>query len=134
MNQSLKKIFLVVDDSPLIRKIAKQILQKNGFDVIEAENGKSALEMCKKFNPLGVLLDWEMPVLNGIEFLKQVNKADLNPNPKIIFCTSQNSFENIQKALEYGADEYIMKPFDESLIIQKLIQVGLISETSEFLE
>lgn len=121
-----QKTFLIVDDSPLILKISRQILEKLGFKVIEAKDGQEALKRACEDKPVAVLLDWEMPIMNGLEFLKKFRSFSIDPCPKVIFCTSQNTLSQIQTALETGADEYIMKPFDEKIITEKLIQVGLI--------
>ncbi len=120
------KTFLTVDDSSVVRKVARQILEELGFYVGEAEDGQKALEYClEKGMPDGILLDWNMPVMSGIEFLEELRKRPEGASPIVLFCTTENDLSFIQKALIAGANEYIMKPFDGEIIKNKLIQVGL---------
>ena len=73
-----------------------------------------------------VLLDWNMPVMNGIEFLKAL-RAEFGPdNPPVVFCTTETDMSAIEQAIEHGAQEYIMKPFDEEILVGKFAQVGLL--------
>lgn len=125
MTEKLKTC-LVVDDSNVVRKVARRITEDLGFNCLEAEDGRQALEVCEKGMPDVIILDWNMPVMNGLEFLREMRKTEQGSVPKVIFCTTENDLENIQKAMEAGADEYIMKPFDSEIIETKFIQVGLI--------
>ena len=120
------KTCLVVDDSRVIRMVAKKILQDLNFTVIEAENGQIALESCETSLPDAVLLDWNMPVMNGLTFLQELKKLPGADAVKVVFCTTENDLEHIKIAIESGADEYIMKPFDSEIVENKFIQVGLI--------
>lgn len=120
------KSCLIVDDSKVIRMVAKKILQELQFETIEAEDGKNALEACKQGLPDAVLLDWNMPVMNGIEFLRELRKLPGGDAPVVVFCTTENDIEHIQEAIEAGANEYIMKPFDSEILQAKFSQVGLI--------
>ena len=120
------KTCLVVDDSKVIRMVAKKILQELDFEVIEAADGSDALEACKINLPDGVLLDWNMPVMDGIEFLRALRALPGGNSPIVVFCTSENDMEHIQQAIEAGANEYIMKPFDSEIIQAKFTQVGLL--------
>ncbi len=120
------KSCIVVDDSRVIRMVARKILEELGFDVIEAENGQVALDLCRKSMPEGVLLDWNMPVMDGLEFLKELRKQPGGDQPKVIFCTTENDLNHIQEAISFGADEYIMKPFDSEIVESKFTQVGLL--------
>jgi two-component system chemotaxis response regulator CheY len=117
---------LVVDDSPVIRKIARQMLERMNFNVREAEDGAAAVQNCTAAMPDMILLDWNMPVMSGFDFLKQLRAMPGGGQPKVVFCTTENSFEMIQQAMNAGADEYIMKPFDEFIIREKLQQIGFI--------
>ena len=121
------KTCLVVDDSNVVRKVARRITEDLGFNCLEAEDGQKALQVCEEQMPDVIILDWNMPVMNGLEFLKEIRKTENGDGPKIIFCTTENDLENIQKAMEAGADEYIMKPFDSEIIETKFAQVGLLS-------
>jgi len=120
------KSCLVVDDSKVIRTVAKRILEKLDFEVVEAEDGKLACEACQKKMPDAVLLDWNMPVMNGIEFLVELRKMDGGDVPIVVFCTTENDMKHIQEAISAGANEYIMKPFDSEIIQAKFAQVGLL--------
>lgn len=120
------KTCLVVDDSRVVRKVARKILEDLGFACTEAEDGKVALEQCQKEMPAGILLDWNMPVMSGIDFLKVLRQLPGGDAPKVVFCTTENDIRHIQEALSHGADEYIMKPFDSDIIQTKFVQVGLL--------
>jgi two-component system chemotaxis response regulator CheY len=123
------KTCLVVDDSSVVRKIARRILEEIGFNVIEAEDGEQALEACKVSLPEAVLLDWNMPVMDGYDFLGRLRRLPGGGEPKVVFCTTENDIDHISRALNAGADEYIMKPFDKDIVSAKFQEVGLIAET-----
>ena len=76
--------------------------------------------------PDAILLDWNMPVMNGIEFLRELRKMDGGAGPVVVFCTTENDIGHIQEAIQAGANEYIMKPFDSDIIQAKFSQVGLL--------
>jgi two-component system chemotaxis response regulator CheY len=117
---------LVVDDSRVVRKVARRILEAHGFIISEAGDGKEALEACRASMPDCVLLDWNMPVMDGMEFLKAVRSEFGPTNPPVVFCTTENDMSRIVEAIENGAQEYIMKPFDEDILLGKFAQVGLL--------
>lgn len=117
---------LVVDDSRVVRKVVRRILEGHGFAVEEAADGSLALAACQQRLPDCVLLDWNMPVMNGIEFLRAL-RAEFGPgHPPVLFCTTENEMHFIEQAIEAGAQEFIMKPFDEDILIGKFAQVGLL--------
>lgn len=118
--------FLIVDDSKFVRHVAKEILDKLGFETNEADDGDTALEACEKSMPDAILLDWNMPRMDGIDFMRELRQRPGGTAPKILFCTANNELEDVQKAISEGADEYIMKPFDEDIVRLKLEQVGLL--------
>jgi two-component system chemotaxis response regulator CheY len=120
------KSCLVVDDSRVVRKVARKILEELHFTCSEAEDGKQAMEACAREMPHAILLDWNMPVMTGIEFLRRLRKMSGGDAPKVVFCTTENDLAHIQEALSAGANEYIMKPFDSDIIQTKFAQVGLI--------
>jgi two-component system chemotaxis response regulator CheY len=120
------KTCLVVDDSGVVRKIARRILEEMGFNIIEAEDGAKALEACKTAMPEAVLLDWNMPVMDGYEFLGHLRRMPGGDAPKVVFCTTENDMDHISRALHAGANEYIMKPFDKDIVAAKFQEVGLI--------
>lgn len=117
---------LVVDDSRVVRKVARRILEANGFEVAEAGDGQAALEACRERIPDCVLLDWNMPVMDGITFLKALRQEFGPENPPVVFCTTENDMGHIEAAIQGGAQEYIMKPFDEEILTGKFAQVGLL--------
>ena len=117
---------LVVDDSSVIRKVARRILEGLDFQIIEAEDGEKALEACKRAMPEAVLLDWNMPVMDGIECIKILRGFPGGEEIKIIFCSTHNEMSQIEEALQAGADEYIMKPFDRDILKSKFRQVGVL--------
>ena len=120
------KTCLVVDDSKVIRKVARRILEELEFTVVEAVDGKEALELSLADMPDVVLLDWNMPVMDGLEYLKELRKTGGAKQPVVVFCTTENDMSHIRIAMEAGADEYIMKPFDRDIIESKFTQVGLL--------
>lgn len=120
------KTCLIVDDSRVIRTVAKRILTELGFATVEAADGQQALDACKNSMPDGVLLDWNMPVMDGIEYLEALRKLPGGDKPIVVFCTTENDMDHIQRALLAGASEYIMKPFDSEIVKAKFEQVGLI--------
>ncbi|MFN8830775.1 MAG: PleD family two-component system response regulator [Labrys sp. (in: a-proteobacteria)] len=120
------KTCLVVDDSSVIRKVARRILESFDFKISEAEDGQKALDACRDTMPDAVLLDWNMPVMDGFEFLKELRKLPGGRDPKVVFCTTENDIAHIAKAMRAGADEYIMKPFDKEIVESKFHEVGLI--------
>src|SRR5262245_9531353 len=106
------KTCLIVEDSRVIRKVANTIMTGLGYTSREAENGQLAVEECQKALPEVILLDWNMPVMNGLEFLKVLRAMPGGDEPKVIFCTTENEMSRIQEGMAAGANEYIMKPFD----------------------
>ncbi|GAA0729538.1 response regulator [Sphingomonas japonica] len=119
------KSCLVVDDSKVIRKVARHILETLAFDVREAADGREALTSCLDCPPDVVLLDWNMPVMSGMDFLRALRETDLAVKPKVVFCTTENGMAYIRAAIEAGADEYVMKPFDRETLESKLQIVGM---------
>jgi len=117
---------LIVDDSKVVRMVARRILEDLNFDILEAEDGQGALDICLKGMPDVILLDWNMPVMNGLEFLKQLRLAEGGNEPVVVFCTTENDMAHIREAISAGANEYIMKPFDRAIIEAKFSQVGVL--------
>ena len=115
------KTCLIVDDSKVVRMVARKILEGLNFEIAEAEDGQQALDACMAEMPAAVLLDWNMPVKNGLEFLQELRALDGVEQPVVVFCTTENDMTHIQEAIEAGANEYIMKPFDSEIIESKFI-------------
>jgi two-component system chemotaxis response regulator CheY len=120
------KTCLVVDDSSVIRKVARRILEGLDFQISEAENGEEAIEACRGRIPDAILLDWNMPKMNGYEFLRALRRLPGGDKPKVVFCTTENDVAHIARALHAGANEYIMKPFDKEIVEAKFQEVGLL--------
>ncbi|MES2046573.1 MAG: response regulator [Pseudomonadota bacterium] len=115
---------LLVDDSRVIRKVAHRIIAELGYQVIEAENGEEALARCKASMPDLILLDWEMPVMTGVEFIAALRRIDGGVVPKVVFCTSKAETIDIYQGIGAGADEYVTKPFDQHTLLAKLQRIG----------
>ena len=99
------KTCLIVDDSRVIRKVARQIFEAIGYTCSEAENGQVALDACKAAFPDFVLLDWNMPVMSGLEFIHALRQLPDGDKPTVVFCTTENDLSHIQNALSAGANE-----------------------------
>ena len=124
----MSPLCLIVDDSRVIRRMAADILKSLGLRTAEAENGLKGVEFCRTTVPDMVLLDWNMPEMDGITCLRALRAMDLNPRPVVVMCTTESGLSKIQEALEAGADEYIMKPYDQGVLLDKLAQVGLVEQ------
>lgn len=122
------KSCLLVDDSRVVRKVARRIAEDLGFECSEAEDGQQAYDFCSGQMPDAIILDWNMPVMSGIEFLEKLRAMPGGDAPKVVFCTTENDMSHIQRAISAGANEYIMKPFDSEIIESKFKQVGLIEQ------
>ena len=120
------KTCLIVDDNRMIRRVAGRIIKDLGFDIDEAVNGRDALDKCRIELPDAILLDWSMPIMDGVTFLKELRNLPDGSSPTVVFCTSERQVEHIVEALSAGADEYIMKPFDSDIIESKFTLAGLV--------
>ena len=115
---------LIVDDSRIIRKVARRIIEGLGYEVDEAADGAEALAYCVGAMPDVVLVDWNMPVMDGITFLRRLRATPGGDRPKVLFCTIETRPERIAEALAAGADDYVMKPFDGEILQSKLTAVS----------
>ena len=117
---------LIVDDSRTVRMILGKALRELGYEVQEAEHGKEAIERLYHGETVDLLLvDWNMPVMNGIDFLRALRREPGGERPTVVFCTTENDMSHIAEAMRSGANEYIMKPFDSEIIESKFSEVGL---------
>lgn len=120
------KTCLIVDDSKMIRRVATRILRDLKFEPIEAGDGREAINICRTNMPDAILLDWNMPIMDGLSFLKALRQEPGGNNPIVVFCTAERDVMKIVEALEAGADEYVMKPFDSDIIESKFMEAGLV--------
>jgi two-component system chemotaxis response regulator CheY len=120
------KTCLIVDDSSVIRKVARRILEDMSFQVVEAADGEEAMKHCQGKMPEAILLDWSMPVMDGYEFLMKLRKEPGGETPIVVFCATENDAAQIARAMRAGANEYIMKPFDSEIMRAKFTEAGLI--------
>jgi len=116
---------LVVDDSAVIRKVARRILESMDFLIAEAQDGREAIECCNALMPDAILLDWNMPQMAGYEFVKALRVMPEGKRPKVLFCTTENDLAAIARAMHAGADDYMMKPFDRQILLAKFQQIGV---------
>ena len=117
---------LIVDDSRVVRTVAGRIVKDLSFEVSEAGDGSEALRMCRERMPDAILLDWNMPIMNGLDFLRALRREEGGKTPIVVFCRNENNSEHISEAIRSGANEYIMKPFDAEIVESKFAEVGLI--------
>jgi two-component system, chemotaxis family, chemotaxis protein CheY len=120
------KTCLVIDDSSVVRKVARRILEGMQFTISEAEDGVQALDMCRVGLPDVVFLDLNMPRMDGMTFLKEMRNLPGGSRPKVVFCATERDMAHINRALRAGADEFIMKPFDRDIVEAKFQRAGLI--------
>ncbi|MGE3313730.1 MAG: response regulator [Planctomycetaceae bacterium] len=122
----MKKI-LLVDDSKAVRLMGRRCTMALGFEALEAENGEEALNVIRAHPDVDVvLLDWNMPVMDGITFLKRLREEPLAVQPVVVMCTTENDMARIVEAIQAGANEYIMKPFTEDIVRDKLQETGVL--------
>jgi two-component system chemotaxis response regulator CheY len=113
------KSCLIVDDSSVVRKVARRILENMDYIVEEAEDGQDAFDKCRQEMPDAILLDWNMPIMSGLEFLKLLRAYVGGDKPHIVYCTVENDIGAIALALKAGASDYMMKPFDRAILEAK---------------
>lgn len=117
---------LVLDDSTVLRAILKRILEQLGFEVFEAPDGMQGLERLRSAGVMDVaLVDWNMPVMSGLEFVQQVRQDDAYASMPILMVTSETDLTHVAQALEAGANEYVMKPVSRESIQEKLAILGV---------
>ena len=117
---------LIADDSKVIRLLLAKIMVNLGFSVIEAEDGEDVIEQTQLQEPDFIIMDWNLPLMDGIDVLYKIKSLKLRVRPKVIFCSSSADLTRIEQAINGGADDYIIKPFDEDIISAKLTILGLL--------
>jgi two-component system chemotaxis response regulator CheY len=120
------KTCLVVDDSRVVRKVARRLLEELGFAVAEAADGADALAWCRTMMPDVVLIELALPTMAGPDFLRRLRLEPGGATPKVVFCSGQTDLERIREALDAGAAEYIIKPFDSEIVAGKLALAGVL--------
>jgi len=122
----MKKI-LLVDDSRAVRLVGRRYADMLGLETLEAENGQTALDVVREHPDVDViLLDWNMPVMDGLDFLRALRDEPLASQPVVVMCTTENDMARIVEAMQAGANEYIMKPFTEEIVRDKLEETGIL--------
>ncbi len=118
---------LIVDDSKTIRMILTRLLKEVGFLAFaQAGDGQEALDRLRESKPELVLVDWNMPVMSGFEFLVEMRSHRQYDDVVVVMVTTESEMSQVTSALEAGANEYIMKPFDKEIVESKFQEVGLI--------
>jgi two-component system chemotaxis response regulator CheY len=121
------ELALVVDDSSAMRMILSRILKSLGYEVHHAANGLEALSQLDEVEGIRLaLVDWNMPEMDGVEFVRSVRTSGRHPGLKLLMVSSESDLARVQTALDAGADEYAMKPFDVGVIRDKLEMLGLV--------
>lgn len=118
--QPASKRCLIVDDSRVVRKLSRKIAEELGYRVAEAENGEEALARCRVAMPDLVITDWQMPVMSGVEFVARFRAIPGSARAKVMFCTSKGEATDIHEGIGAGADDYIVKPFNEAALKAKV--------------
>lgn len=119
---------IVIDDSSAMRRILRRLLEQIGFDVVEAEQGQQGLDrLAEHPGPDIVLVDWNMPVMDGLEFVKKVRANPEYQNLKLMMVTTETEPQRMARALMSGVDEFVMKPFTQEILLDKLRLLGVVA-------
>jgi two-component system, chemotaxis family, chemotaxis protein CheY len=110
------KSCLIVDDSSVVRKVARRILEDIDYIVDEAEDGPEAFDKCRQEMPDAILLDWQMPIMSGLEFLKLLRAYVGGGAPRVVYCVTEYDVGQLALAKKAGANDYMMKPFDRDVL------------------
>jgi two-component system chemotaxis response regulator CheY len=116
---------LVVDDSRVIRTVARKIMEELHYTVAEAEDGMAALRALREKMPDLIFLDWNLPTMKGVDFVKSVRGQQDGDHPAILFCMTESDPDEIAAAMTAGANDYLMKPFDAAAVRAKLAEIGV---------
>lgn len=123
------KSCMILDDSSVIRKVARRILENIGCNVVDAADGHEALLICREQLPDAIIVDWTMPGMSGIEFITAFRETfgTQTQNTALIYCTCEMDIAAMTKAKRAGATHFFMKPFDQETMLKKLEEVGIIA-------
>jgi two-component system chemotaxis response regulator CheY len=120
---------LVIDDSRALRMLISRILRDQGFEVYDAANGEEGLAQLRANPDVGlVLVDWNMPVMDGLQFIQEVRREPEWAGIRLMMVTTENESDQVQRAISAGADEYLMKPFTAEVLVAKLTMLGVREE------
>lgn len=119
------KSCLIVEDSPVVRQVAARIISDLGLAAREAENAAEAVEQCRAEKPDAVLLDWDLPSMGALDFLRSIGAFPPEERPVIILCATENDPQQFVLAKAAGAAHHLLKPFDKASIADKLAEIGL---------
>jgi two-component system, chemotaxis family, chemotaxis protein CheY len=114
--------WLVVDDSDVIRKVARRVLEDMNYLVLEADSGAAALEQCRKAMPQIILLDWHMPGMSGHDVLAALQNIESDRKPVVVYCTTENDPQDLSRAFAGGAEAYLLKPYNRSILKTKIAE------------
>jgi two-component system chemotaxis response regulator CheY len=118
---------IIIDDSRAMRLIVGRVLREIGFEVVEAANGREGLQVLKEPPvPDVALIDWNMPEVNGYDFVRAVRADRSFDKLRLMMVTTETELEQVAKALQAGADEYVMKPFTKDQVLEKLSKLGVV--------
>ena len=121
-------VALIVDDDPGMRSILRRILSSAGFEILEASDGREALECLQRTQKIHLaLVDWKMPHISGDEFIRAVRATPAYSHLPLMMVTAELEIEQIAEALAAGADEYVMKPVTRDTVLEKLQLLGMVS-------
>ncbi len=117
---------LIIDDSSTVRSIIAKMLRSWGIENVQAENGKEAFDTLTSEPDIGIaFVDWNMPVMSGIQFVRLVRADTRYQDVKLLMVTTETEMPQVSTALEAGVDEYIMKPFTKEMFLEKLKMIGV---------
>lgn len=119
----MSKSILVIDDSPTIRRLIRSALRRRGFEIHEAENGQMGLEMLSRESVDAVIVDMNMPHMDGLQFTRELRASDLLKATPVVMLTTESSEEDERKGLEAGVDRYLRKPCAPDVLYQTLDEV-----------
>jgi len=117
------KTCLIVDDSPVVRVVVRRILEGLDYSVREAEDSAAGLQACRENMPDLIFLDWNLPQMKGVDFVKNVRGQEAGAHPVILFCTTESDPAEVASAVAAGANDYVIKPFDAESIGAKLASI-----------
>lgn len=119
------KFCMIVDDAEVIRRVGRRIIETSRMIPLDAEDATSALELCRRNMPDAILVDWQMPLTDGAELIEEIRAMEDGDLPKIFYCCSESDPKDIRRALNAGANDYILKPFDKQSVQLAFAENGL---------